>query len=56
MKDIKIHMVRIRKMWGGTLRGTLCNRLSNAGEDMNLTHARKEVTCKFCLRILESRK
>jgi len=35
-----------------TLTGTLCNRMSNASDDLNVTEHEAEVTCKFCLRML----
>jgi hypothetical protein len=38
------------------LTGTLCNRMSNASDDLNVTEHEAEVTCKFCLRLLVIRK
>lgn len=38
------------------LTGTLCNRMSNASEDLNVTAEEAEVTCKLCLRELAYRK
>jgi hypothetical protein len=53
----KIHFSRItrRVLRDGfsvmTTTGTLCNRMSNAGDDINCTTDPSAVTCKFCLRI-----
>lgn len=51
------HMSKIttRKLRSGgkmTTTGTLCNRMSNAGEDMNVADDEAGVTCKFCLKEL----
>lgn len=34
--------------------GTLCNRMSNAGDDINCTTDTAKVTCKLCIRKLAS--
>lgn len=47
---------RFRSMRDGsetTVTGTLCNRMSNAGE-INCTDDAAQVTCKFCIRELAS--
>lgn len=50
----KIHFSRIRHVGDRTITGTLCNRMSNAGDDINCTDAADQVTCKFCIRELAS--
>lgn len=45
------HFSRIRHIGDRTITGTLCNRMSNAGE-INCTDNVDQVTCKFCLREL----
>lgn len=39
-----------------TVTGTLCNRMSNAGDDLNVTTFAAEVTCKLCRRQAEASK
>lgn len=47
------HFSRIRRLAGDcAIVGTLCNRMSNASDDLNVTTDTAEVTCKFCLRQL----
>ena len=55
---MKTHLVRMRpSMWGGEVRSSLCNRLNAQSQDgMNVTDKRKEVTCKFCLKLMPKRR
>jgi hypothetical protein len=49
----KTHMQKVRPgVFGGTVNGTLCNRIRVLSGGMNLTDNRAEVTCSFCLRML----
>ena len=41
--------------FGGVMNTTLCGRLAS-GEDMNVADGAEKVTCKLCLRRIESRK
>lgn len=52
----KTHFERIVTRRDFTLTSTLCNRLSNRGEEINSTDKPEEVTCKFCQKLLEKRK
>lgn len=36
--------------------GTLCNRMSNSSDDLNVADTDDQVTCKFCLRQMAYRK
>jgi hypothetical protein len=36
-----------------TVNTTLCNRMSNKGDDRNVADTDAEVTCKFCLARLK---
>lgn len=47
------HLSKITARRQHTITGTLCNRMSNASDDLNVTESAAEVTCKFCLRILD---
>lgn len=53
---MKVHLVKItRGFWGSdsTKTGSLCGRLNNASVDgMNVTDKRRDVTCKFCLKLM----
>lgn len=51
---MKIHLSRIRQLPGRTITGTLCNRMTGAGE-INCTTDEAEVTCKLCLREIANR-
>lgn len=46
------HLSKITERRFHTVTGTLCNRMSNAGDDLNVTDVAAEVTCKFCLRLM----
>lgn len=35
-----------------TITGTLCNRMSNVADDLNVADSDDQVTCKFCLRLM----
>lgn len=50
----KTHMERITRRPNVTVTGTLCNRMSSQDE-INSTGNEAEVTCKFCLRMLEAK-
>ncbi len=53
------HLSKVRRNIRGmdwAITGTLCNRMSNAGDDLNATESEAEVTCKFCLKQLSYRK
>jgi hypothetical protein len=51
------HLQMYRKnAFGGTTNTTLCNRVSNAGDDYNNTDKPEEVTCKLCLKRLKYRR
>ena len=50
-----VHLRKVRKVWGGELTGSLCNRLQTLSEGMNISDLADEVTCKFCRRIIETR-
>ncbi len=39
--------------FGGVSNTTLCGRVSNAAEDLNVDGSSADVTCKFCLGILD---
>lgn len=54
MATPKIHFSRIRHIGDRTITGTLCNRMSGAGDDINCTEDTALVTCKFCIRELAS--
>jgi hypothetical protein len=41
--------------WGGTLTTALCGRLRTLNDGMNLAETEKDVTCKFCLKMLAKR-
>lgn len=43
-----------RGPFGGVVNRTVCGKQAN-GDDMNATDGQPEVTCKLCLRMLESR-
>lgn len=49
------HLSKITERRQHTLTGTLCNRMSNAGDDINCTTDEAEVTCKVCLGLLHGR-
>lgn len=50
-----IHMQLIRKnAFGGMTNTTLCNRMRCTFDGMNLTDKKEKVTCKFCLKLLDS--
>lgn len=50
-KSVKMHLAVDRPgPFGGTVHTTLCNRLSNAGDDSNRTSVEREVTCALCQR------
>ena len=56
MATIKVHLQRIRRgPWGGTINGSLCNRFACTVGGMNLTDKTEEVTCLYCLRLIERR-
>jgi hypothetical protein len=46
------HLSKITERRFHAITGTLCNRMSNASDDLNVTEHEAEVTCKFCLRML----
>lgn len=46
------HFSKITQRRLHTVTGTLCNRMSNAGDDLNVTTDASEVTCKLCQREL----
>lgn len=46
------HLSKISQRPGVTVTGTICNRMSNAADDMNVSDIEAEVTCKFCLKQL----
>lgn len=54
---MKLHKERNRpNQWGGTNYGTLCGRTNRANSDgMNVAETDAEVTCKFCLKLMEAR-
>jgi hypothetical protein len=39
--------------FGGVTNTTLCGRVSNASDDLNVEGRSKDVTCKFCPGILD---
>jgi hypothetical protein len=39
--------------FGGVTNTTLCGRVSNASDDLNVEGRSEDVTCKFCLGILD---
>lgn len=50
---MKVHLYKVTKRRDHMITGTLCNRMSNKSEDgINSTGKPAEVTCKFCLRIM----
>lgn len=55
---MKLHKVVDRKnRWGGFSKTTLCGRSnSNSTDGMNVTSKESEVTCKFCLKMIENEK
>jgi hypothetical protein len=45
------HLSKVRMIGPDScITGTLCNRMSNAGDDINCTTEQNEVTCKLCIR------
>jgi len=50
---VKTHFSKFWQRRETTITGTLCNRMSNAGDDLNVTTERDKVTCKFCQRLLK---
>jgi hypothetical protein len=46
------HLSRIRQIGDRTVTGTLCGRMSGAGDDINCTSDELDVTCKFCLPVI----
>lgn len=50
LRNCAIHFSRIRHIGDRTITGTLCNRMSGAGDDMDTG----KVTCKLCIRELAS--
>lgn len=50
----KVHLSKITHRRDHTVVGTLCNRMSNANDDLNVTTEYHEVSCKFCLNIVEA--
>lgn len=51
------HLSKVSKIGKDSWRtGTLCNRMSNAGDDLNVTESAAEVTCKFCLKIIDAKR
>lgn len=54
---IKVHLSNVRKnAFGGITTGTLCNRFRVGNDGMNLTTEPAEVTCSFCLRMINLKK
>jgi len=51
---MKIHLALVRNnAWGGITTGSHCRRLNKSCDDgMNITDDPKEVTCKFCLKLM----
>lgn len=48
-----LHLSKIRQRPGYTVTGTLCNRMTNSNDGMNVTTDESEVNCKFCLRAIK---
>lgn len=46
------HLSKVTERRGVTHTGTLCRRMSNASDDLNVTTVEAEVTCKLCIREL----
>lgn len=55
MSKVVTHLSKITARRQHTITGTLCNRMSNASDDLNVTEHEAEVTCKFCKRIIEAK-
>jgi hypothetical protein len=54
-----IHLSKVRQLFGlkdCVSTGTLCNRMSNATDDLNVTTRPAAVTCKCCLRLMDASK
>lgn len=50
MAKLVIHFSKVRMIGPDSrITGTLCNRMSNAGDDINCTEIKEEVTCKLCI-------
>lgn len=49
------HLSKVTEHRGVTFTSTLCRRMSNANDDLNVTAIEAEVTCKFCLKQMEYR-
>jgi hypothetical protein len=47
-----IHKTRQVKRWGGIQFTTVCGRMRETSDGMNIADG-SEVTCKFCLRIMK---
>lgn len=54
-KPVSHFQVYRKNAFGGTTNTTLCGRMSNAGDDMNVADGEQEVTCKLCLRRMKYR-
>lgn len=54
MKRVILHKSQIIRRVDRTVTTTLCGRLQSGGEDMNVADSAKEVTCKFCLKLMEA--
>jgi hypothetical protein len=52
MSRLAVHQSKVVQRRQHTITGTSCNRMSNAGDDLNVADSDVEVTCKFCLRIM----
>jgi hypothetical protein len=50
MATAKLHKSLIIERRSETVVTTLCRRVSNKGDDMNVADIDDQVTCKFCLR------
>lgn len=47
------HLSKVRRLGPDSFRtGTLCNRMSNASDDLNVETDEADVTCKFCVRMI----
>lgn len=55
MSKTKTHLsLVVANRHGGFNTGTLCRRMSNSGHDgINCTEDAAEVTCSFCLRMIQ---
>lgn len=56
MAKVVTHLSKMVQRRDYHLTGTLCNRMSNAGDDLNVADTDDQVTCKLCIKQMKYRK